>query len=325
MEKLSEKINYSYFYKDASLDLILQGIDEAVEKYSPSGIYINVLRACIQHERVDVLDKIYDSLGIYEEVIYELKETILQQCFDYGHYKSLEFFIDKGVKTDHLYEDVQRTIFRAPLSLLKKFHEHQYDLTSPKLLILPLLFDQLPACFEKIDYIIEQGATIESHYNAIVKNCFSINSKENEDKIDYLLQKNIDLNREHNLLLVEAVKSQMPELLEYICSKNISLILPENKIYSSVRSTIRDDDIDFFKILLNKNINIDVATEEFAKLVGYYGAINILEFCQPLGINNQVVRTHANENLKNHFVKEIYDHINNGVDDKNKNLPRKKI
>lgn len=183
--KLSHLIHCSYYYEKASYESILQGIDEAInqDKLDIYGVYTHVLRGIIKFQRVDILEKIYDTCENNKRIYEELKTDLISQSFITKKFIIIDFFIDKKLPFNYLDNDdsMALAISSFPLHLLKKIHDNSYDLTQHHLPLLNNFFKELCPNFEAIDYLISIGFSIDNSYPFIAKQCFNVNCDSSEE------------------------------------------------------------------------------------------------------------------------------------------------
>lgn len=314
---------YDYdYWQTTKLEQALEDIEEATKNLDKNGVYQQVLRFAIENERVDVLNHIYDDCSKHNMLRKQI-EKHFYYSITHGRFKVAEFLIDKKVPLNDIDSSIKVAIPLMPTSLLKKFHEKTYDLTKSDLKILVHMFHQYPANFESIDYLLSLGLKIEDDYKEIVKGIFMVNSYENMDKINYLYEKGIDLNRDDNILLMFAIQSKMPEMLEHLLSKNIEKVISDEYVHYAFYNALRMNNPDFLDEITKKEIKFNINTEDFIRAIAEHDATEIFKYCVPLGLDVEKIKTYADNNLKELLVKDLYNNIDNNLKRKD-NVSNKK-
>lgn len=114
-----------------------------------------------------------------------------------------------------------------------------------------------------------------------------------------------------------AIQSGMYELLDHLLSKNIDLFLADKKISHSLIYCIRDDNITMLDYIIKKGLKFDINNQDFVELFAGEDAINIFEYCVPLGLDINLVKNHAGSKLKELIITQFYNKMDYSIDIKN--------
>lgn len=305
----------SNFYEKTSLETLLQGLKESLEVYTENNFYPIILREAVYHNRLDLFEHIFESCEKNEYIYKHIKEIILPQAFMSNKESIIEFLLIKNVPIENMEKKIRYCLPEFSLSLLKKIQK-VYNLTEPKINALTLIWNEWPTKFENIDYLLDLGLKIEDNYTDISRLCFNAPTEENKRKIDYLIKKEIDLNRNDNMLLMFAIQCGEMETLEYLMDKKIDLKLPDKCVSHAFGPYIAKDNIFMIDYMVKKGLKFNINSSEFIEWVASEDAMNILKYCIPLGIDMKEVKKFAGPITKEYLISQLYSKVNNEVEEK---------
>lgn len=317
------------FYKDTVLDEVLSTINEAIKHLDKTNVYQTVLRASIESERVDILKEIYEYCHENARLNKQMQEHFYYSI-THSRFKVVDFLIDKKIPLKTIDMSIKYVLPLFPLSLLKKFHENTHNLTDPDLHLLEHSFNQYPANFENIDYLLSIGLKIEDNYKEIAKCLFMNYNIENIDKIDYLYNKGIDLSQKNNIILMFAIQSEMPMLLDHLLSKGIDKNLHDEYVEHAFIFSLRNNNSDYIKEMVEKGITFNVNSQNFLKALGELDSIEVFKYCITLGLDVNNFKLFVSSQLPcqkitNYLITESFKSLNNSVEVKKENNKIKKV
>jgi hypothetical protein len=309
------KVHHEYFYKDTSLEVLKEGIHEAVNKQGLDfeSVMHAALRGACKHDRLDVLDFIFSHKELnFEDNI--LSES-MNNSFMYRSFSSVKFLLNKGAKFDLTNNSIMMVLPHCSLELLHLIREKGFDIYDPQYNLLYFSFKEYPPKYEIIEDMLKSGANFDDIESINLYHYFvSYDGKEITDLIDYVISKGFDINREDGKLLKWCISNDC----EYNLSHLLSIGANTNLEESLFQFCARKNNFKMIEILEKNGLKLDPSDDRVIRDAAEYDNLKMVKFLVKKGFSFDTAKIFGGEKVKPWCIKKMHNDLNNDLTENHK-------
>jgi len=307
-EPLSTLIHYDYFYENADIDTIQKGINEAVfeKKYDIEYVYEAVIRNASRHNRIDILEFVFakDDFDLSEKTLNE----ILNQSFMCRMFQSSEFLMRKGAKLNLDDSSIIWVLPHCSLEIINTILECGHDIYNPKYNLLYLSFKEYPARYDIMENMFSLGAKLEDiRYDYLYNILLMFDHEESNKKIDYIISRGYDINKEDCTLIKWATGKQYNLILEHLILCGANLYPKDGSLF---KHCSRNKNTETLKFLIEKGLILDSKDDSIIKEAAEMDNLVIVQDLVQRGFNIDVAKNFGYSDVKNWATEKIHNELN---------------
>jgi hypothetical protein len=306
-EPLWMKIHHAYFYEDATLETIKDGIHQGITetKIQVNSLYNAVIRGAYMNNRLDVLEFIFSQNDFKrnEEVLTDHLSSAMM-C---RYFPSAEFLVNQNVKLDFKNPSVKLVFPFCSMEFLTTIRAKGFDIYEPTCGLLYYSLKEYPPRYDIMEDMLKLGAnfndipTMDLYYHLL-----AFDWQENIDKIDYIISKGYDINKDDCQFLKAVISNSCEKILEHLLSIGININPKEGSLF---QICAKQDNVKMFEILMNKGLTLDPNDDEVIKNAAQWENLEIIKFLIEKGFKVEVAQEFGEGKVKEWCIEQMHNQL----------------
>jgi hypothetical protein len=317
------KLHHEYFYEDASLETVKDGIHEAihVNKIDSQSIYNAVIKGAYTHNRIEILEFIFSQKD-FKWNDKALTET-LSNTMMFRYFKSAEFLIKKDVKLDLNNKSVLWVLPHCGLELLHLIRQKGYDVYDPQYNLLNLSFKEYPPKYDIVEDILKHGAKFDDiHPMEIYHHLLTFDHPNHIEKIDYMISKGYDINQNNGLFLKAAILNKCNDMLDHLLSIGVDTNFQDCSLF---QLAARQENLKLFETLIKHGLKLNPNDNDVIKEAAQYDNLEVVQYLLQKGFNFETAHNFGEEKVKSWCIEQMHHELTQNLPTNEQNKRKSKL